>query len=180
MGATAPAMHSVVATRIVATSNGKNRTDSSLCEAWSETLPLNPRKTSRHKQDLYIYISARLRLPTRAQVCGKGLTRAMVRAETRVGGQEEAGRCSASRNPLGGPGATGPARCSPFNLRIVGCHPRGPPEGVRGAVSLGGSWTRRYLGRCHGEITPVPGTEPFSVPDREEMRTTLFKKCFFS
>lgn len=56
MGATASAMHSVVTTCVVATSNGKNRTDSSLCEAWSETMPLNPRKTSRHKQDLYIDI----------------------------------------------------------------------------------------------------------------------------
>lgn len=59
MGATAPPVHSVVATCVVATSNGKNRADSGLCEAWSESLPLNPRKTSRHKQDLRICVYIR-------------------------------------------------------------------------------------------------------------------------
>lgn len=79
-----------------------------------------------------MYISARLRLPTRAQVCGKGPTRATGRAGTRVGGQEEAGAAPPPETPSEGRERQGRPVTRHLTLILWGVCPGDPlkePEG---------------------------------------------------
>lgn len=99
-------------------------------------------------------------------MCGKCLTRATAQARTRVG--------EVRREPGAAPPPEGRERQGrPVTLYLTpvsgGVWPGDPPEGAGGAVALGGSRTRRYRGRRLGEITPVPGAEPFPAPGREEL-----------
>lgn len=55
-----------------------------------------------------------------------------------------------------------------------GVCPGGPPDGAGGTLAPEGSRTRRYR---LGEITPVPGAEPFPALGREELSLErIFKK----